>query len=559
MRFDGNSWQEGAGLFIKKAGANPYSVVAAYLGELEKIASATSKNLEEMALHIFKKLQAGETLSRAEKQAFGALREREMRQAAKGPLPVGGGDAATGLLPDAAPWMRSGHQIPGRATEMPRPNAVSFRGYDRPPRVHAHVSPAEQAAFDAAGEGAPMASRPDVPVGGGDDVAGLIPRGAWSKVGLAPESLPENARFSREPSVRLGATKRTVEEADRPTSMGRGAEDVDRPTSVSMQAQDFLGQADALTQASAEAARKGDFEGSRRLAVQASSFEREFESISQARRGQALRAGPSVEQVRGGEPTAARAQDPRTAIQAGRKQVTDATVVERPRPEVTTPDPAVPIRPNSAVSPRTDVVSEPPSVMDVRGEGRAARVQVRSREVVPEGVGTRPKSMDDVMGPSARSSPEEALAQGRITQQQYDSMRPQAAAEAKSAYVPPPVQPQNVMFGSAADGGTVSAQEAVQTGRLKASDPQAGTQPAGLTSDPPAQMAPQPVDAPSTPMGIQQGANSPMTPTPEAPVAVAPVWKRRAALAGAGTLAAGGAFAAGYGGRQVIQPQQGQR
>lgn len=130
----------------------------------------------------------------------------------------------------------------------------------------------------------------------------------------------------------------------------------------------------------------------------------------------------------------------------------------------------------------------------------------------------------------------------------------------KPASAPQPRE-QNVMFGSAADGGTVPASKAVADGRVKASDPHVVGQKADLTTDPPAQMAPQPVAAPNPPADLAGGAaaNNPMAPTPEAPVAVAPVWKRRAALAGAGTLAAGGAFAAGYGGRQVIQPQQGQR
>lgn len=39
MLVDRHRWQEGAGLIIKQAGANPYAVVAAYLGELEKLAS----------------------------------------------------------------------------------------------------------------------------------------------------------------------------------------------------------------------------------------------------------------------------------------------------------------------------------------------------------------------------------------------------------------------------------------------------------------------------------------------------------------------------------------
>jgi len=673
MRLDKNRWQEGAGLFIKKANANPYSVVAAYLGEMEKIAdplrrlamieeaiaqrmrsglkpteemvqqarslrgalqesaeaaarrphsavgpgspllpgaesatrgkvravSRTHRRAQPVRTTPVRREGSGEALSAAEAERFGTPRSAnvaagegefsdraalygkdnfnrpgdvsdEALAAFEGEL--GAIDRARPVavanMDRATPGFRSQQEILGGSPEAgPRRAYRGAQGLDpaaRGPgkRNKNTVIPLDEAtaADDLRGAqrldmGGPRAE-PDVSAFAADE-AGRAPRGAWSKVGLEPEEIPE---VSRGRSVRLASNRPARPapgEVDRPTTMGARFDEVDRPTSVALGGQDFLGQADALTQASAEAARRGDMEGSRRLAVQASSFEREFDSLKTRRW---TSSASSAEQVRG-EPTAAMARDRATAVQPGRGQVTDATVVERPLSEATVAGPAIPNLPDSAIEPRHLVNSRPAARLKVSGGGQAAQVQALSREVIPESAAL---SDDPVMRAWQQGQINETARDGMLARRAAPALKSEAdvlgpSAPPKPTYTPPP-QEQNVLRGAHNDPKAVMpASEAVQHGHLKPTDEHTGFQPPGITKDPPAQMS-QPVDAPNPPADIQQGANSPMAPTPEAPVAVAPVWKRRAALAGAGTLAAGGAFGVGYGGRQVLQqPQQGQR
>lgn len=156
----------------------------------------------------------------------------------------------------------------------------------------------------------------------------------------------------------------------------------------------------------------------------------------------------------------------------------------------------------------------------------AAQAQVAEGSQVP--VATTPKPVSAVMG---EAQPQVAV--------------PTAPAPASAPGV------EVLRTNPKAPAERISTPEAVQEGLVSPQDP--AIKPVVDAPPTPAAVAgPAPGAQPADAAPAQAGA-----PTPQAPVAVAPVLRRRAALAGTGILAAGGAFGVGYGGmRMMNQPQQ---